>query len=99
MVIPVCDLRQVFGQGPERRLYVVARCNYAGRPEMVAIPISGDCQLVQGVAGENSETDGRATFVAGVLHCGGESLPLLDIDGVVAHCIQPAAVAATEARQ
>lgn len=96
-VIPVCSLRQVFGQGQEPRLYVVVRCNYAGRPETVAIPVDGDCQLVQGDAGENSDDAG--IFVAGILRCGGETLPLLDIDGVVAHCIQPAAGAVMEARQ
>ena len=60
-VIPVCDLRRAFGQGPERNLYVVARCNYAGRASTVAIPVSGDCELVQGERDETPERDAPAS--------------------------------------
>ena len=31
-VIPVCELRPAFGHAAARSLYVMARCNYAGRP-------------------------------------------------------------------
>lgn len=93
-VIPVCDLREAFGHGPERSFYVVAQCNYLGRREVVAIPVTGDCQLVQGVRGESS---GAVEFVNAVLHTGGRAYPLLDIDQIVARCIQPATVVAREA--
>ena len=91
-VIPVCDLRSAFGQGPERNLYVVARCNYAGRASTVAIPVSGDCELVQGERDEMPDATPQqpVTFVAGLLRTGGRTVPLLDLDQVVAHCIQPA---------
>ncbi len=95
-VIPVCDLRGAFGHGAERNLYVIARCNYAGRAETVAIPVSGDCQLVQG---ERGEAPGEVTFVAGLLHTGGRTVPMLDLDQVVAHCIQPAIGLETEAKR
>jgi chemotaxis signal transduction protein len=95
-VIPVCDLRGAFGHDAERNLYVIARCNYAGRAETVAIPVSGDCQLVQG---ERSEAPGEGTFVAGLLRTGGRTVPLLDLDTVVAHCIQPAIALAGEAKR
>jgi chemotaxis signal transduction protein len=95
-VIPVCDLRGAFGQGIERNLYVVARCNYAGRATTVAIPVSGDCELVQG---ERSEAPEEVTFVAGLLRTGGRTLPLLNLDQVVAHCIQPAIALAKEAKR
>ena len=93
-VIPVCDLRPAFGHGAERSFYVVARCNYAGRPEVIAIPVSGACQFVQGEPGATPEV---VTFVAGLLHSGGQTIPLLDLDQVVAHCIQPATGVAREA--
>jgi chemotaxis signal transduction protein len=91
-VIPVCDLRSAFGQGHERNLYVVARCNYAGRASTVAIPVSGDCELVQGERDATPDTTPQqaVTFVAGLLRTGGRTVPLLDLDQVVAHCIQPA---------
>ena len=95
-VIPVCDLRGAFGHGAERNLYVIARCNYAGRAETVAIPVSGDCQLVQG---EREEAPSGVTFVAGLLHTGGKTVPLLNLDQVMAHCIQPANGLASESRR
>jgi chemotaxis signal transduction protein len=94
-VIPVCDLRGAFGHGAERNLYVVARCNYAGRASLVAIPVSGDCELVQG---ELSAAPEEVTFVAGLLRTGGRTVPLLDLDQVVAHCIQPAGAQVREAK-
>lgn len=95
-VIPVCDLRETFGHGPERSFYVIAQCNYLGRREVIAIPVTGDCQLVQGVRGEAS---GAVEFVAAVLHTGGRTFPLLDLDEIVAHCIQPAKGMAREAKR
>jgi two-component system, chemotaxis family, chemotaxis protein CheV len=95
-VIPVCDLRGAFGNGAEPSFYVVAQCNYAGRTETVAIPVSGNCELVQG---ERGEAPGEVTFVAGLLRTGGRTVPLLDLDQVVAHCIQPANVLAAEKKR
>jgi chemotaxis signal transduction protein len=95
-VIPVCDLRPALGHHVQCSFYVVARCNYAGRQEIIAIPVNGACQLVQG---ERSEAQEPVTFVAGLLHSGGQTLPLLDLDQVVAHCIQPARVLAREAKR
>jgi chemotaxis signal transduction protein len=94
-VIPVCDLRPALGDGKERSFYVVAQCNYAGRQELVAIPVTGDCQLVQG---ERSRTPEDVSFIAGLLHTGGQTVPLLDLDQIVAHCIQSATGPAGEAR-
>jgi chemotaxis signal transduction protein len=94
--IPVCDLRPAFGHGPERNLYVIAQCNYAGRLQSVAIPVSGDCELVQG---ERAEAPEEVSFIAGLLRTGGRTVPLLDLDKVVEHCIQPAVALAREAKR
>jgi chemotaxis signal transduction protein len=93
--IPVCDLGGAFGSGAPRSLYVIAQCNYAGRAQTVAIPVSGDCELVQGERGDAPEA---VTFVAGLLRTGGRTVPLLDLDQVVAHCIQPSLALTTEAK-
>ncbi len=95
-VIPVCDLTPAFGHGAERNLYLIAQCNYAGRSETVAIPVSGDCALVQG---ERSDAPEKVTFVAGLLHTGGRTVPLLDLDQIVAHCLQSGLAFAGEAKQ
>ena len=94
-VIPVCNLRPAFGHVAERSVYVVAQCNYGGRQEMVASPVSGDCQLVQG---ERSQSTEEVTFFAGLLRTGGKTVPLLDLDQVVAHCMQSATGLAGEAK-
>jgi chemotaxis signal transduction protein len=94
--IPVCDLAAAFGSEAPRSLYVIALCSYAGREHTVAIPVSGDCELVQGERGEAPE---GVTFVAGLLHIGERTVPLLDLDQVVAHCIQPSIVPAGEAKR
>jgi len=95
-VVPVCDLSPVFPPPAEVSFYVVARVNYAGRVEEVALPVGGLCQLVQGESAPVSEPE---PFVSGRLLTGGATVPLLDLDRVVEHCIQPAAQAAREVRR
>ena len=95
-VIPVCDLRPAFGHDADRSYYVVAQCNYGGRIETVAIPVSGTCELVQG---ERGEAPDNMTFVTGLLRTGVSTVPLLDLDQVVAHCIQPAVELADETKR
>jgi len=84
--IPVCDLGKAFGQGGQPSLYLVAQCNYAGRAETVAIPLNGNCELVQG---QQIEAPDHVPFGAGLLSTGDRTVPLLDLDRIVAHCIQP----------
>lgn len=94
--IPVCDIGKAFGQQTQRNLYMVAQCNYAGRTETVAIPVSGGCELVQG---ERIEAPEEVPFGVGLLCTGGRTVPLLDLDQVVAHCIQPSIALAGEAHR
>jgi chemotaxis signal transduction protein len=96
--IPVCDIGRAFGQNDntQRSLYMVAQCNYAGRAETVAIPVSGGCELVQG---ERIEAPEELPFGAGLLCTAGSTLPLLNLDQVVAHCIQPGMALAREAHR
>lgn len=95
-VIPVCDLRGVFAQDKERNLYVIARCIYGGHTQAVAIPVSGECELVQG---ERTEAPEKVTFVSGLLRTGSRTVPLLDLDQVVAHCVQPTTAVGREAKR
>ena len=70
--------------------------NVKGRVEEVALPVGGLCQLVQGESAPVSEPE---PFVSGRLLTSGATVPLLDLDRVVEHCIQPAAQAAREVRR
>jgi len=93
-VIPVCDLGAAFGASKARSVYLVAQCRYAGNLETVAIPVEGDCQIVQGELGEAEE---GVTFVTGLLRTPGGTVPLLDLERVVSLCIQPSSRMAVEA--
>jgi chemotaxis signal transduction protein len=101
MAIPVCDPARAFGAGGPRSLYLIAQCRYAGGAHMVAIPVSGACELVQGEPCESTEElpAGRVTFVSGLLRTPGGMLPLLDIDQIVAHCMEMPLAARKEAGQ
>lgn len=103
--IPVCDLGAAFAHDAPRSLYVIAQCNYEGRVHTVAIPVSGGCELVQGERRDLPETApesaaaGEVTFVAGLLRAGGKTFPMLDLDLVVSHCINPSNAVAREAKR
>jgi chemotaxis signal transduction protein len=104
--IPVCNLQGAFGHETPRCLYVIAQCSYAGRAHTVAIPVSGSCELVQGerhdlpqsATPEVGSAD-EVTFVAGLLRTGGVTVPMLDLDQVVSHCIHPSNALAREAKR
>lgn len=102
--IPVCDLGAAFGRAAPRCLYVIAQCNYAGAVHAVAIPVSGGCELVQGERQDLAPAEApqaaapdQVTFVAGLLRTGGKTVPMLDLDRVVSHCIHPSNAWAREA--
>jgi chemotaxis signal transduction protein len=99
--IPVCNLSRAFGEGGPRSLYVITQCSYAGAVHAVAIPVSGACELVQGEPWEETDAAPAAavTFVAGLLRTAGGTVPLLNMDQVVAHCMQGSSAMPREARQ
>jgi chemotaxis signal transduction protein len=103
--IPVCDLGEAFGHDGPRSLYVIARCNYAGGVHTVAIPVSGSCELVRGERHDLPQTAPESaapqevTFVAGLLRTGNKTVPMLDLDRVVSHCINPSNAVAREAKR
>jgi chemotaxis signal transduction protein len=106
LVMPVCDLQGAFGHDTPRCLYVIAQCSYAGRAHTVAIPVSGSCELVQGERYDLPQSEileaapaDDVTFVAGLLRTGGVTVPMLDLDLVVSHCIHPSNALAREAKR
>ena len=100
--IPVCNVvRAVGGNGPCTR-YIIAQCIYRGASYSVAIPVSGACELVQGEREDSEESSPmvtNVTFVSGLLRTAEGTVPLLDMDLIVAHCIQPQHAYGKEARQ
>ena len=110
MAIPVCNVVSAIGNGAEDAglcsRYLIAQCSYRGASYAVAIPVSGECELVQGEREDSQDPSPVAvtdvTFVSGLLRTANGTVPLLDMDQIVAHCMQPQhAMSATgkEARQ
>jgi len=90
--IPVCNVVRSFGDNGPCSRYLIAQSNYRGASYSVAIPVSGDCELVQGEREDTEESSPvvtDVTFVSGLLRTADGTVPLLDMDEVVAHCIQP----------
>ena len=97
--IPVCNVVRALGGGEPCSRYIIAQCSYRGASYSVAIPVSGACELVQGER-EDSPEDSEdsketsamvtnVTFVGGLLRTADGTVPLLDMDLIVAHCIHP----------
>jgi chemotaxis signal transduction protein len=116
--VPVCDMRRVFREQGQRSLYVIAKCRYEGGAYIVAIPVSGACELKEGeplpaapssaapladepllseLSLESAAPQG--TFVAGLLRTGETTVPLLDLDQLVAHCMKAPQAVHREGRQ
>ena len=100
--IPVCDLGSVLlGGSIPRQLYLIAKCQVEGAAHAVAIPVSGSCELLEGCMSEpdpaSDDNNGpqacdarQMTFVTGLLSARGMTLPLLDLDAIVSHCMNVA---------
>ena len=90
--IPVCNVVGAFGESAPCNRYVIAQCSYRGASHAVAIPVSGDCELVQGeredLEGPSPMAVADVTFVSGLLRTAHGTVPLLDMDQVVAHCME-----------
>jgi chemotaxis signal transduction protein len=88
--VPVCNVASAFGESEPCSRYVIAECSYRGALHSVAIPVSGDCELVQGQREDSDKTVPDVTvvtFVSGLLRTAQGTVPLLDMDEVVAHCM------------
>jgi chemotaxis signal transduction protein len=99
--IPVCKVASIFTDEGRPMLHVIARCRYEDSTCLVAIPVSGACEIVEGEQWdtEGESTEQGVTFVAGLLRTGDGTLPLLNLDRVVAHCMQAPPAVQWEGRQ
>jgi chemotaxis signal transduction protein len=101
-IIPVCDVAEtLLGKGlPSRRFYLIAERHYRENSEWVALPVSGDCELIAAEMTAAGESD--APYVAGWISHNGEVIEVLDLDALTpgelpASAVKPAA-AVLEAR-
>jgi chemotaxis signal transduction protein len=81
-IIPVCDVGDILiGKSIlSRRFYLLAVRDYGPLKEWVAIPVTGECELINSEVTPASESD--APHVAGWLSHGGEIIEVLNIDAL-----------------
>jgi chemotaxis signal transduction protein len=86
-LIPVCDVAEVLvGQdAPPRKFYLIAKKAYAGLDERTAIPVTGDCELV------NSPLLPPAAklpeYVCGLLSLEREIVEVIELEKLVAEAV------------
>ena len=81
-IVPVCDVaeRLIGKRLTSRRFYLIALRHYGQRTEWVAIPVTGECELISAeltAAGESDEP-----HVSGWLSHGGDVIEVLNLDAL-----------------
>jgi chemotaxis signal transduction protein len=101
-MVPVCDVAErLIGKSlKSRRLYLIALRRYAGQAEWIALPVTGECELITAEMSPASDAD--SPHVAGWLSHAGDVIEVLNLDGLTpgpADVVAPAApLEAEEAR-
>ena len=78
-MIPVCDVAEtLIGKGlTSQRFYLVAVRHYPTQSEWVALPVTGDCELIAAEMSDASDSD--APHVAGWISHNGEVIEVLNL--------------------
>ena len=78
-IVPVCDVAEtLIGKGlKSRRFYLIAQRCYGVQTEWVALPVTGDCELINSEMTLPSDTD--APHVSGWLSHAGDVIEVLNL--------------------
>ena len=81
-IVPVCDVAEILlGRGlSSRRFYLIAVRHYGEKSEWVALPVTGDCELIAAEMTGSGEAD--APHVAGWISHNGEVIEVLNLDAL-----------------
>jgi chemotaxis signal transduction protein len=81
-IVPVCDVAErLIGKSlKSRRLYLIALRRYAGQAEWIALPVTGECELITTEMSPASDAD--SPHVAGWLSHAGDVIEVLNLDGL-----------------
>lgn len=81
-IVPVCDIaEQLIGKYlTSRRFYLIALRHYGQRTEWVALPVTGECELINAELTPASVSD--EPHVAGWLSHGGDVIEVLNLDAL-----------------
>ena len=81
-IIPVCDIAQtLIGGRISRRFYLIASRSYPSSREWVALPVSGECELI--TAEMTAASGDHHAHVAGWLSHEGEMIEVLNLEQLV----------------
>jgi chemotaxis signal transduction protein len=101
-IVPVCDVSEMLlgKRLTSRRFYLIAVRNYGTLKEWIAVPVSGECELINSEMMTASDSD--APHVAGWLSHDGDVIEVLNLDtltpGPEQALVPPAALQTAEAR-
>jgi chemotaxis signal transduction protein len=101
-IVPVCDVSEMLlgKRLTSRRFYLIAVRNYGTLKEWIAVPVTGECELINSEMMAASESD--APHVAGWLSHDGDVIEVLNLDtltpGPEQALAQAAALQSAEAR-
>jgi chemotaxis signal transduction protein len=78
-IVPVCDVAEkLLGKTlRSRRFYLIAQRCYGAQTEWIALPVTGDCELINAEMTSPSDTD--APHVAGWLSHSGDVIEVLNL--------------------
>jgi chemotaxis signal transduction protein len=81
-IVPVCDVAEsLIGKKlTSRRFYLIAVRHYGAQTEWVALPVTGECELISSEMSAASNTD--AAHVAGWLSHDGDVIEVLNLDAL-----------------
>jgi len=81
-IVPVCDVSEMLlgKRLTSRRFYLLAVRNYGTLKEWIAIPVTGECELINAEMMAASESD--APHVAGWLSHDGDVIEVLNLDSL-----------------
>jgi len=79
-IVPVCDVSELLlgKRLTSRRFYLIAVRNYGAQREWVAVPVTGECELINTEMTAAAESD--APRVAGWLSHDGDVIEVLNLD-------------------
>src|SRR5438046_10587779 len=81
-IVPVCDVSEILlgKRWTSRRFYLIAVRNYGAQREWVAVPVTGECELINAEMMSAGESD--APHVAGWLSDDGDVINVVNIDTI-----------------
>jgi chemotaxis signal transduction protein len=96
-IVPVCDVgERLIGKSlKSRRLYLIALRRYGAQAEWVALPVTGECELINAEMSLASSTD--SPHVAGWLSHAGDVIEVLNLTALTPGASDMATPATTPA--